>query len=1103
MKSISVGTFNVRGICEEQKQRNLATDLENYNIDILCIQESKISNGTDRDINKHRLITFKTDNRHYGNGFLISSQWKENIHRLWKVSDRIAVLQLTTKTPEYTSTNLGGNRIRITRKVCYQSKLIQRKPRRKLVLSNYESECISDTKLVLRKTSNAAVPVSSEGQRGNKPKSRNEKLRMRISKTKPKNIITIINVYAPHSGCKQEEISKFYDQLDATKQKIDKERTSGVVLFSGDFNARVGQAKGATAETCLGSFSKGWRNANGQLLIDFCNRNDLFAGNTAFDHRSRHLTTWESVRTNRCTGKVTRRFHQIDFILCDRNQKRLLQNARSYAGTATFSDHRLVKAVMRIDPFIVFKRKPQDQVKRYNIAKLNEHAVREDYKSTIRTDLNNFDHSDDRVDIHAQQHWDIVSNAVKAAAENVLGFAERTKQYKRTHDPIIEALSIHQKDIRMQITTCTNSDKIASLRTQRNRIMKQIKRKVLANRELLLDQIVDDMERFPDHTKIFKATKAINSKTFQNPIVYDSSNKTITNPQAMYEEINTHFNKHFYDPSISSLEPFVGEPASLQSPITVAEVASAAKKLNNSRAPGIDHISAEMIKYGPPELHRSICEILNNALQKHQNLELGNGILVPLQKPGKDRGPVKNLRPVILLIIIRKLLSNIVLERIRPQYEQYISPSQSAYRANRSTADLVWAHRFMIAKALSKQVTIYITGLDLSSAFDTIRRDELIKILGNIINDDEVRMIRLLLSNTTLNVKMNNADTAPFESNVGSPQGDAISGVLFNIYLEDALRRVRTSLNSRDSTIEHTYVHPRSSLPREMCYADDSDYPTLDTIRRDEILAATFDILPQRNLKVNPEKTEHTIIERGSNEKDWRTVRKLGSLLGDQEDIAKRKQLSIAGMNELNNVWIRHDRIRLRKRLNLYKQLVKMLLVYNCSTWGMRKKDEASLDAFHRQQLRRMLRIRWPHRIHNARLYELTNESPISLFVTRQRWTLLGHILRQEVDTPANQAMDFYFEETVYVSFQGHDAIHGVANRGGVRTTLATTIDRDIKRAFALNPNCPLQKFTCAKDLSDARAYAQNRCNWEELCNYILEAAQAETPHGRRRSDRA
>jgi hypothetical protein len=356
--------------------------------------------------------------------------------------------------------------------------------------------------------------------------------------------------------------------------------------------------------------------------------------------------------------------------------------------------------------------------------------------------------------------------------------------------------------------------------------------------------MVNDLERLPDHTKIFKTAREIKRTAFVNPVVNDENDKMITNPQLMYDQVNAHFNKHFFDPSMPTLQPFIGEPAPLLAPITVAEVANAAKKLNNNRAPGIDRISAELIKYGPVELHSAICDTLNNALQKHQDLEIGCGTLIALQKPGKDRGPVKNLRPVILLLIIRKLLSNIVLERMRPQYEQYISPTQSAYRSNRSTADLVWAHRFMITTSMTWSITLYITGLDLSAAFDTIKRDELMDILAGITGNDELRMIRMLLSNTTLEVRMKDATTQPFASNVGSPQGDAISGVLFNIFLEDALRRVRAKLNADMPSTEHSYARPRLSLPQELCCADDSDYPTLSTSHRDRILDATYEILP-------------------------------------------------------------------------------------------------------------------------------------------------------------------------------------------------------------------------------------------------------------------
>ena len=34
---------------------------------------------------------------------------------------------------------------------------------------------------------------------------------------------------------------------------------------------------------------------------------------------------------------------------------------------------------------------------------------------------------------------------------------------------------------------------------------------------------------------------------------------------------------------------------------------------------------------------------------------------------------------------------------------------------------------------------------------------------------------------------MNGVKTENFQSNIGSPQGDGISGILFNIYLEDTI----------------------------------------------------------------------------------------------------------------------------------------------------------------------------------------------------------------------------------------------------------------------------------------------------------------------------
>ena len=70
----------------------------------------------------------------------------------------------------------------------------------------------------------------------------------------------------------------------------------------------------------------------------------------------------------------------------------------------------------------------------------------------------------------------------------------------------------------------------------------------------------------------------------------------------------------------------------------------------------------------------------------------------------------------------------------------------------------------------------------MSSAFDTIDRQTLLDILREIIEEDEPRIIRFLLSDTTINTIINGATKEkPFESNIGSPQGDNLSPVLFSI----------------------------------------------------------------------------------------------------------------------------------------------------------------------------------------------------------------------------------------------------------------------------------------------------------------------------------
>ena len=113
--------------------------------------------------------------------------------------------------------------------------------------------------------------------------------------------------------------------------------------------------------------------------------------------------------------------------------------------------------------------------------------------------------------------------------------------------------------------------------------------------------------------------------------------------------------------------------------------------------------------------------IFNDALEHHEPLGLGKGVLILIQKPGKPKGPLTSVRPIVLLTTLRKTLSLVVLSRIAPKVDEYLSPSQSGFRRGRSTADVLFGYRWLCAKAQRQRVSIELLGIDLSRAFDTIR----------------------------------------------------------------------------------------------------------------------------------------------------------------------------------------------------------------------------------------------------------------------------------------------------------------------------------------------------------------------------------------------
>ncbi|KAE9335811.1 hypothetical protein PF008_g13319 [Phytophthora fragariae] len=323
-------------------------------------------------------------------------------------------------------------------------------------------------------------------------------------------------------------------------------------------------------------------------------------------------------------------------------------------------------------------------------------------------------------------------------------------------------------------------------------------------------------------------------------------------------------------------------------------------------------------------------------------------------------------------------------------------------------------------------------------------------VLRSFLDDDEVRLIQLLLADTTLSLRSGSTTLNPFTSNLGTPQGDSLSPVLFIVYLEAALRDLVDSLGVGCAFLDNMIV-----------YADDADF----VYRTVEATAFIQDqapaILARWSLAMNSSKTELTTVARASTstltrhvraqEEAWRNTKKLGSLLGDAEDVSRRKQLARAALNRMWTLWLRTSQTSERTRVRLYNSYVLPILLYNCGTWALTKGGVLGLESFHRRQLRQVLGIRHPRRISNAALYKRCNARPLRYRITKARWVLFGQVLRGSDRNPAFMQMARYFDSSTEGGW-----------RGRPRTTLPTLLDqnfRNTKRGRRLRTKTDLLTF--------------------------------------------
>ena len=757
-------------------------------------------------------------------------------------------------------------------------------------------------------------------------------------------------------------------------------------------------------------------NSNGEHLLNMIRDNEMVLTNTLFNHRMSHRTTWTAPERisdiKHHDGSIRRNpfRNQIDYIVTKSKHRHLVMDARSYI-CETNPDHKLVKMKMRMEWWKLPK--PRSKQKTLNTANFNNNNnIKEEYCMKVKGEIENMNPADENE--NPNEKWNKLTVICKKCAEDTIGFIKGNK--RKQEDPEIENLSNKQKDLREKIESCKQKQKRIKMRKERNKIMNQIKKRATEVNEKEIENELSSIEnKHSEASKYYEASRILQRREKRKqPKIINKEGKIASTDTERCKIITDFFNKLFHREEAEETD--VCRAVEMNPPYTEDEIAKLVKKLKNDKSADPQNMVAELIKYGPKELHKTIADILQQTSKGHPFPEvLRKGKLIPLPKPPKKDEKV-NVRPIILLSVLRKILSMSMIERCWTRLKSQIPIEQAAYQPGRSTTEQVFCIKMLAEKAITTtNYNIFILMLDMSKAFDSINRKKLMSYLREILTESEVYMMNILINDIVLNVFVGQESGDKIFTNVGSCQGDCLSAFFFILYLAKAIKPIPKIINREDydrplwSELDWLVNRDSNNVEIDPKYSDDinfvrSWYPKINQLKRE-----VPEMLKNDNLIVNKSKTEEYSIGIDGDDK-WKRCKILGSLLDTEKDIERRYNLASAAYNKLEKTF-KSKSLKQKTKLRIFDAYIASVFLYNSELWTLTKTFSNKIDTIQRKFLRKLLQIKWPKVISNNRLYEKTNHKPWSETVKRGSLRWLGHLLRMDKETPARRALDEYLKE--------------------------------------------------------------------------------------------
>lgn len=159
--------------------------------------------------------------------------------------------------------------------------------------------------------------------------------------------------------------------------------------------------------------------------------------------------------------------------------------------------------------------------------------------------------------------------------------------------------------------------------------------------------------------------------------------------------------------------------------------------------------------------------------------------LIPINKKFPKISSPEDIRPIIVLSPLYKLLEARLLPKLRKYMINKLARSQVGFVPNMDITVNIQRALKRIHLRTDEGATAFCLFLDFKSAFNTIPHLSLFKKLQDILDPQEIQLLKALYARLT--IKLGHEE---LNANVGVPQGSMISPALFNIFAESLLNKL-------------------------------------------------------------------------------------------------------------------------------------------------------------------------------------------------------------------------------------------------------------------------------------------------------------------------